>query len=155
MCLINSSLGSTVQLFLSLSRKCLHRVTANQGNVCGKNQADCLWMISRELNVLWKVIIITSIIFYIKLYTLIITMMELKQVFCIKKQLINTKSWAYLQFCQCWAYESQDVAEVKKDQRYVSILSLSSQETSSHQRQLFGKTVIEFPFPIKYFPGLV
>ena len=100
MCLINSSLGSTVQLFLSLSRKCLHRVTANQGNVCGKNQADCLWMISRELNMLWKVIIITSIIFYIKLYTLIITMMELKQVFCIKKQLINTKSWAYLQFCQ-------------------------------------------------------
>lgn len=49
MCLINSSLGSTVQLFLSLSWKCLHRVTANQGNVCGKNQADCLWMISREL----------------------------------------------------------------------------------------------------------
>ena len=123
MCLINSSLGSTVQLFLSLSWKCLHRVTANQGNVCGKNKQIAYEWLAEN----WKVIMITPIIFYIKLYTLIITMMELKQVFCIKKQLINTKSWAYLQFCQRWAYESQDVAEVKKDQRYVSILSLSSQ----------------------------
>lgn len=32
-----------------------------------------------------------------------------------------------MQFCQCGAYESQAVAEVKKDQQYVSILSLSSQ----------------------------
>ena len=32
-----------------------------------------------------------------------------------------------MQFCQCGAYESQAVAEVKKDQQYISILSLLAQ----------------------------
>lgn len=73
-----------------------------------------------------------------------------KEMFCIKKQLINTMSWTHLQFCQHWAYESQGVGEVKKDSQTFLFYHCCSSEASFHQKEQFGMTVIEFlPFQIE------
>lgn len=102
---------------------------------------------------LWKDCQNNQNVFYIKVYT--DHHNNGRKKWCLHEEVINRHKVLDI-LAILWELRSEiSLLKWKKWIKTFLFYYCHSSETSSHQRELFGMTIIKFPFQIKYFPCLV